>query len=120
MAGSRRKSVIWDTISTGIALWPDVRSGSKPEKLNESKCFPLFTQQRTSPRYFGMSVSCPTTDIQADLGGLILHSQPRGRARNLSKLEASGSSERQAASALTSVPLAVILTEPSGWIRLEL
>jgi phosphate acetyltransferase len=22
--------------------------GSKPEKLNESKCFPLFTQQRTS------------------------------------------------------------------------
>jgi hypothetical protein len=25
------------------------RSGSKPEKLNESKCFPLFTQQRTSP-----------------------------------------------------------------------
>src|SRR5258705_324834 len=31
---------------------------SKPEKLNESKCFPLFTQQRTSPRYFGMSVSC--------------------------------------------------------------
>src|SRR5258705_14019144 len=32
--------------------------GSKPEKLNESKCFPLFTQQRTSPRYFGMSVSC--------------------------------------------------------------
>jgi hypothetical protein len=94
--------------------------GSKPEKLNASKCFPLFTQQRTSPRYFGMSVSCPTTDIQADLGGLILHSQPRGRARNLSKLEASGSSERQAASALTSVPLAVILTEPSGWIRLEL
>jgi hypothetical protein len=36
----------------------DVRCGSKPEKLNESKCFPLFTQQRTSPRYFGMSVSC--------------------------------------------------------------
>src|SRR5258708_1644745 len=34
------------------------RPGSKPEKLNESKCFPLFTQQRTSPRYFGMSVSC--------------------------------------------------------------
>ena len=29
---------------------PNVRSGSKPEKLNESKCFPLFTQQRTSPR----------------------------------------------------------------------
>jgi hypothetical protein len=36
----------------------NVRSGSKPEKLNESKCFPLFTQQRTSPRCFGMSVSC--------------------------------------------------------------
>jgi hypothetical protein len=32
--------------------------GSNPEKLNESKCFPLFTQQRTSPRYFGMFVSC--------------------------------------------------------------
>src|SRR5258707_13724838 len=29
----------------------NVRFGSKPEKLNESKCFPLFTQQRTSPRY---------------------------------------------------------------------
>jgi hypothetical protein len=36
----------------------DVRSGSKPEKLNASKCFPLFTQQRTSPRYFGMSEKC--------------------------------------------------------------
>jgi hypothetical protein len=24
--------------------------GSKPEKLNASICFPLFTQQRTSPR----------------------------------------------------------------------
>ena len=31
--------------------------GSKPEKLNASTCFPLFTQQRTSPRSFGMSVS---------------------------------------------------------------
>jgi len=28
MAGSRRKSVVWDTISTGIALGPDVRSGT--------------------------------------------------------------------------------------------
>src|SRR6266404_487869 len=36
----------------------DVRIGSKPEKLKASICFPLFTQQRTSPRYFGMSVSC--------------------------------------------------------------
>ena len=26
----------------------DVRLGSKPEKLNKSKCFPLFGQQRTS------------------------------------------------------------------------
>src|SRR6266446_8746081 len=34
------------------------RPGSKPEKLHASICFPLFTQQRTSPRYFGMSVSC--------------------------------------------------------------
>src|SRR6476659_8783531 len=37
---------------------PNVAFGSKPEKLNVSTCFPLFTQQRTSPRYFGMSVSC--------------------------------------------------------------
>ena len=36
----------------------NVRSGSKPEKLNESICFPLFTQQRTSPRYFAMSALC--------------------------------------------------------------
>jgi hypothetical protein len=35
-----------------------VSFGSKAEKLNASKCFPLFTQQRTSPRYVGMSVSC--------------------------------------------------------------
>src|SRR5258708_18710001 len=34
------------------------RPGSNPEKLHASICFPLFTQQRTSPRYFGMSVSC--------------------------------------------------------------
>src|SRR6478672_4546215 len=40
--------------------------GSKPEKLNASKCFPLFTQQRTSSRYFGMSVSClPEAGISA-------------------------------------------------------
>jgi hypothetical protein len=26
---------------------PEVRVGSNPEKLNASKCFPLFTQQRT-------------------------------------------------------------------------
>ncbi len=32
-------------------------AGSKPEILAASKCFPLFTQQRTSPRYVGMSVS---------------------------------------------------------------
>jgi hypothetical protein len=37
-----------------------VRVGSKSEKLHASICFPLFTQQRTSPRYFGMSVSCQT------------------------------------------------------------
>src|ERR1700686_3792960 len=47
----------------GGSLWGNVAYGSKPEKLNESKCFPLFTQQRTSPRYFGMSVSCPISDI---------------------------------------------------------
>src|SRR5258707_7131452 len=43
----------------------DVSAGSKPEKLNESTCFPLFTQQRTSPRYFGMSVSWPRTEHTA-------------------------------------------------------
>jgi hypothetical protein len=42
----------------GLLLGANVAVGSKPEKLNESICFPLFTQQRTSPRYFGMSVSC--------------------------------------------------------------
>src|SRR5258705_4962491 len=41
-----------------VHLSSDVRDGSKPEKLNESKCFPLLTQQRTSPRYFGMSIWC--------------------------------------------------------------
>jgi hypothetical protein len=42
------------------------RFRSKPEKLDASKCFPLFTQQRTSPRYFGMFVSChnPTHAVQ--------------------------------------------------------
>jgi hypothetical protein len=45
-------------IAVTAAQGVHVREGSKPEKLNESKCFPLFTQQRTSPRYFGMSVSC--------------------------------------------------------------
>src|SRR5258707_14636483 len=41
------------------AKWAaDVGDGSKPEKLNASICFLLFTQQRTSPRYFGMSVWC--------------------------------------------------------------
>ena len=34
------------------------RHGSNSEKLNASICFPLFTQQRTSPRYFGISASC--------------------------------------------------------------
>ncbi|SRR5258706_9579020 len=45
-------------LDSGEQTVPDVHFRSKPEKLNESKCFPLFTQQRTSPRYFGMSVSC--------------------------------------------------------------
>jgi len=40
----------------------NVRFGSKPEKLNESKCFPLFTQQRTSPRYFGHVRFMPEAD----------------------------------------------------------
>jgi hypothetical protein len=33
-----------------------VSFGSKPEKLNASKCFPLFTQQRTLRNAVGMSV----------------------------------------------------------------
>src|SRR6266481_6499124 len=33
-------------------------SGSKPEKLNESKCFPLCPRKQTSPYARGMSVSC--------------------------------------------------------------
>jgi len=41
----------------------DVRFGSKPENLNTSTCFPLFTQQRTSPRFFGMSGSCQKQKI---------------------------------------------------------
>jgi hypothetical protein len=45
-------------VKGGLLMAANVAYGSKPEKLNESKCFPLFTQQRTSPRYFGMSVSC--------------------------------------------------------------
>ena len=47
-------------IGRNVAL-ADVRfdaAVSKPEKLDASICFPLFTQQRTSPRYFGMSVLC--------------------------------------------------------------
>jgi hypothetical protein len=42
MAGSRRKNVIWDTISTGIALWPDVRSGSKSRHLRPAQPSPLY------------------------------------------------------------------------------
>ena len=36
----------------------DVCNGSKPEKLNESKCFPLFPHQRTSTGWIGMSEKC--------------------------------------------------------------
>src|SRR6266404_7950274 len=49
---------------------PDHTFGSKPEKLNESKCFPLFTQQRTSPRYFGISVSCQQATSITDGGSV--------------------------------------------------
>jgi hypothetical protein len=45
-------------LAGSLELLAKVRFGSKPEKLNESKCFPLFTQQRTSARYFGMSEKC--------------------------------------------------------------
>ena len=37
-----------------LAIGVFTQPGSKPEKLNASICFPLFTQQRTSARYFGM------------------------------------------------------------------
>src|SRR6266404_5692658 len=57
--GSGRPKCKWE----GVA---EDRFGSKPEKLDASICFPLFTQQRTSPRYFGMSVSClPEAGISA-------------------------------------------------------
>ncbi|MGB8080444.1 MAG: hypothetical protein WCF83_08255, partial [Pseudolabrys sp.] len=36
----------------------DVRVGSKGEILDASRCFPLFTQQRTSLNGVGMSVRC--------------------------------------------------------------
>jgi len=41
-----------DTTRRAVSFPHWVKTG----KVNESKCFPLFTQQRTSPRYFGMSV----------------------------------------------------------------
>ncbi len=51
------------------AIGFDVSDGSKPEKLNASICFPLFTQQRTSPRYFGMCVSCQMLTLGAGVSG---------------------------------------------------
>ena len=36
----------------------DVSNGSKGEILDASRCFPLFTQQRTSLNGVGMSVRC--------------------------------------------------------------
>jgi hypothetical protein len=36
----------------------EVRSGSKPEKLYASICFPLCPQQRTSSDHHGMSELC--------------------------------------------------------------
>src|SRR5258707_8596375 len=36
----------------------NVSVGSKPEKLNESKCFPLCPRKQTSRYARGMSVSC--------------------------------------------------------------
>src|SRR5258705_11308434 len=42
-----------------------VRSGSKPEILAASKCFPLYPQDRTSLNAVGMSVSCQQRPKQA-------------------------------------------------------
>src|SRR5258708_19754080 len=39
-----------------------------PRQLR-AKCFPLFTQQRTSPRYFGMSVSCQVRTSPTERSG---------------------------------------------------
>ena len=65
------------------------------EKLNESKCFPLFTQQRTSPRYFGMSVSChkrthalqQRTSLLDHLVGAAEQRDWEGEAKRLSHIE---------------------------------
>src|SRR4029077_429416 len=54
---SHSHAIIHDKLFHQGCKSSDVRVGSKPENLNASTCFPLFTQQRTSPRYFGMSVS---------------------------------------------------------------
>jgi hypothetical protein len=45
---------------TAARKWtlPEVQVGSKAEKLNASKCFPLYPQDRTSLNAVGMSVSC--------------------------------------------------------------
>jgi hypothetical protein len=40
-----------------------VGSGSKAEKLNASKCFPLCPQEQTSSDRFGMPVSLPIAAI---------------------------------------------------------
>ena len=43
----------------------NVGFGAKAEKLNASKCFPLYPQDRTSLNAVGMSVSCQQRPKQA-------------------------------------------------------
>ena len=52
-------------------LRPNVRLGSKGEMLAASRCFPLFTQQRTSLKRVGMSVRCPTAEVTAFCSGAV-------------------------------------------------
>jgi len=49
----------------------DVAFGSKGEMLAASRCFPLFTQQRTSLNRVGMSVRCPTAEVTAFCSGAV-------------------------------------------------
>jgi hypothetical protein len=81
--GARRASArpVSLNLIVGGATATNVAYGSKPEKLHASICFPLFTQQRTSPRYFGMSVSCHD-ETHAPQQNLIYSITSSARARS--------------------------------------
>src|SRR6266481_811383 len=57
------------------------RPGSKPEKLNASKCFPLCPRKRTSRDAVGMSASCPTNRHRLSPHSTILYESPRASVR---------------------------------------